>query len=105
MYFVSFTETSTTEIYTLSLHDALPICQPEVTLDQQTQTPQPVGEIPDQGVGLQLTADGRPLLRVGRGSSLSRLRALPGGACVLGAELRGGLGRGGGTGGLSRTGR
>src|SRR2546429_5766774 len=39
IYFFFFNDTATTEIYTLSLHDALPILlrpsQPEVTLDKE----------------------------------------------------------------------
>src|SRR2546430_12660542 len=30
-FFFFFNDTATTEIYTLSLHDALPICRPEAT--------------------------------------------------------------------------
>src|SRR2546430_12147077 len=33
MFFFFFNDTATTEIYTLSLHDALPICQREQTVN------------------------------------------------------------------------
>ena len=33
MFFFFFTDTSTTEIYTLSLHDALPICGEDIYRD------------------------------------------------------------------------
>src|SRR6266480_8143286 len=33
-FFFFFNDTATTEIYTLSLHDALPICPPVTLLDQ-----------------------------------------------------------------------
>src|SRR5207237_9602472 len=35
-FFFSFTDTPTTEIYTLSLHDALPICGPLLVWAKQT---------------------------------------------------------------------
>src|SRR5687767_15438538 len=33
-FFFFFNDTATTEIYTLSLHDALPICEPQSPVDQ-----------------------------------------------------------------------
>src|SRR3712207_6949399 len=42
LYFFFFNDTATTEIYTLSLHDALPICNPELVrrLNQRAIFPQ-----------------------------------------------------------------
>src|SRR5260370_24293471 len=44
-----FNDTATTEIYTLSLHDALPICQPS-----------PPAQIPQLGLDLPRVRRGRP---------------------------------------------
>src|SRR3712207_8309599 len=42
MYFLFFNDTATTEIYTLSLHDALPICfNPQARRYEQIRAPSP----------------------------------------------------------------
>src|SRR2546430_10375657 len=38
LFFFFFNDTATTEIYTLSLHDALPICEPETASAAWTMT-------------------------------------------------------------------
>src|SRR2546422_6711012 len=40
-----FNDTATTEIYTLSLHDALPISQPRLALAQRVLGPAPIGNV------------------------------------------------------------
>src|SRR3712207_8923703 len=40
--FFFFNDTATTEIYTLSLHDALPICRPAGRAERQDAGPSPV---------------------------------------------------------------
>src|SRR3712207_8052669 len=47
-----FNDTATTEIYTLSLHDALPISRRPVEPD--------VGQVPQQGVGCRARGASRP---------------------------------------------
>ena len=37
LYFFFFNDTATTEIYTLSLHDALPICVDELVIDMEKE--------------------------------------------------------------------
>src|SRR3712207_8476096 len=44
-----FKETATTEIYTLSLHDALPICQPSGTAWTPQITKDPIDPFPKPG--------------------------------------------------------
>src|SRR2546426_8385429 len=44
--FFFFNDTATTEIYTLSLHDALPISPPAVAHHQQRVPEQPQGDLP-----------------------------------------------------------
>src|SRR2546422_11700203 len=44
LFFFFFNDTATTEIYTLSLHDALPICQ-----GASDVRPQPMGRARDEG--------------------------------------------------------
>src|SRR3712207_8818094 len=65
-----FNDTATTEIYTLSLHDALPICQ--------------VGEAHDPGSDLAVAHPGRH----GRGGQAHDLLGLADGAHLLRAGLR-----------------
>src|SRR3712207_7301139 len=58
MYFFFFNDTATTEIYTLSLHDALPILM--VKLDEATSMP------PEQVVLISTGSQGEPLSALGR---------------------------------------
>src|ERR1035437_2796747 len=60
VFFFFFNDTATTEIYTLSLHDALPICcffQPELnrTMPQSINTPPLSSEIDESGMWPQKT--------------------------------------------------
>src|SRR5256885_5298087 len=55
MFFFFFNDTATTEIYTLSLHDALPICQPQSLKSRlgtigprDAATPDPSKDLPDR---------------------------------------------------------
>src|SRR2546429_9181718 len=81
-FFFFFNDTATTEIYTLSLHDALPIAHPRVQLSPHRGNPPPrVGHRQGaraQAVGAQRLARGggeprarapRGLLRLARGSA------------------------------------
>src|SRR2546422_365824 len=93
-FFFFFNDTATTEIYTLSLHDALPICARAARRG---------------GSGARL--DGRLPGRDGRGSAAAR-RAGPGAPSRAGAQRHGGgaprlpsrLSRGAGGGGIGRRG-
>src|SRR2546429_6623365 len=62
-YFFFFNDTATTEIYTLSLHDALPICPCLLSLYLQ----------PHSIFGLQRRPGSRPAHRFGRDRECSRL--------------------------------
>ena len=58
MYFFFFNDTATTEIYTLSLHDALPICE-AIDVDLKFDGPSGVGativgQVQDLGQRLNL---------------------------------------------------
>src|SRR2546429_7004706 len=44
--FFFFNDTATTEIYTLSLHDALPICEVELCDDVECRSPKPHTTLP-----------------------------------------------------------
>src|SRR3712207_9530589 len=46
LFFFFFNDTATTEIYTLSLHDALPICQDALELDHSRVHEQQRGVVP-----------------------------------------------------------
>src|SRR5206468_12548929 len=54
LYFF-FNDTATTEIYTLSLHDALPICRWEASLSEATHV-SAAGGVDDETVGLVIAA-------------------------------------------------
>src|SRR3712207_6894441 len=68
-----FNDTATTEIYTLSLHDALPICE-ELVVREEGRTPHALGREVDQvgeihrlgGAGWD-TNGRRPSCKVGKG--------------------------------------
>src|ERR1043166_8885731 len=67
VFFFFFNDTATTEIYTLSLHDALPICLREkLAVALQGPAPQPVPVLPAMaarisGISYTLTANGLDL--------------------------------------------
>src|SRR3712207_9336156 len=58
-FFFFFNDTATTEIYTLSLHDALPICVAERVVRAHQDPPVPLGRLAEQ-----LQRDQRPPARV-----------------------------------------
>src|SRR5438876_2276410 len=58
-----FNDTPTTEIYTLSLHDALPISHPTVARRPQRPRPALVGRRPDAPPLLRPVGDHLPLAR------------------------------------------
>src|SRR5689334_23593629 len=62
-FFFFFNDTATTEIYTLSLHDALPICGPA---DQQLRARRPAGGPPPVRRELRRFAHGPGTARRGR---------------------------------------
>src|SRR5436305_3714846 len=53
-----FTATATTDLYTLSLHDALPISAVFTSADAKTWTPLPSGHFPKQGFSLMAYGNG-----------------------------------------------
>src|SRR5215467_4006701 len=59
--FFFFNDTATTEIYTLSLHDALPISGPACRPGRKTRTPQEdaTGANPADSLVAQVPSDGR----------------------------------------------
>src|SRR2546427_5001464 len=71
LFFFFFNDTATTEIYTLSLHDALPISPPLQDVWRRPRRPRP--RAPTSGSG----AGGRAPLRAGRPPPPRRVPALP----------------------------
>src|SRR3712207_7785433 len=68
-----FNDTATTEIYTLSLHDALPICQGSPAGDMAGDEEAPIAE--EHDIGLE---SGEPVLRLllgGRDRKSTRLNS------------------------------
>src|SRR5690348_17664985 len=61
LFFFFFNDTATTEIYTLSLHDALPICIQAGDIIQSVNR-KPVSSIDDLRSALKASAD-KPVLR------------------------------------------
>src|SRR2546422_5711020 len=51
LFFFFFNDTATTEIYTLSLHDALPICNWQVAIEFNATGTKIFGEVTEQNVG------------------------------------------------------
>src|SRR2546430_7166184 len=71
-FFFFFNDTATTEIYTLSLHDALPISQ-SLSTDSVLMIPRPWGSIGFRTRGnSHLTPKKRPLIRVPLDTKCSR---------------------------------
>src|SRR5256885_17160868 len=64
--FFFFNDTATTEIYTLSLHDALPISLPHVLPDARPAGPELPGVVPRAPDERGRPAEGRPDRRGGR---------------------------------------
>src|SRR5256885_17060833 len=88
-FFFFFNDTATTEIYTLSLHDALPI--------SPDHAHQRVSPDADRAQGAQVPGDGNgEVLLRGRLAGARRLSAAQGGelaACAAGRAATGGSGR------------
>src|SRR2546430_17275194 len=69
-FFFFFNDTATTEIYTLSLHDALPICRERPGTQGRAQRRRPL-----LGVGGEQFADDQILLRSGEDRKSTRLNS------------------------------